>query len=142
MLCLDLDEFKNVNDTLGHPVGDALLRAVAARLRTCVREADTVARLGGDEFAVLQMDIDRPEDAGALAQRIIEVLNEPFDLGGHQVVIGSSIGIAMAPMTRAVCRTAYAQRRHGALPGEGGRPVGLSILRSADGCPAPGATPS
>ena len=97
VLCLDLDEFKNVNDTLGHPVGDALLRAVAARLRTCVREADTVARLGGDEFAVLQIDIDRPEDAGALAQRIIEVLNEPFDLGGHQVVIGSSIGIAMAP---------------------------------------------
>ena len=133
VLCLDLDEFKNVNDTLGHPVGDALLRAVAARLRTCVREADTVARLGGDEFAVLQIDIDRPEDAGALAQRIIEVLNEPFDLGGHQVVIGSSIGIAMAPHDGRSAEQLMRNAGHGALPGEGGRPVGLSILRSADG---------
>src|SRR5262245_10324870 len=97
VLCLDLDEFKNVNDTLGHPVGDTLLRAVSTRLRTCVRDADTVARLGGDEFAILQTDIGRPEDAGALAQRIINVLNDPFDVDGLQVVIGASIGIAMAP---------------------------------------------
>src|SRR5262249_21713189 len=97
VLCLDLDEFKSVNDTLGHPAGDTLLRAVSARLRSCVREADTVARLGGDEFSVLQTDIGRPEDAGALAQRIINVLDDPFDIEGHQVIIGASIGIAMAP---------------------------------------------
>jgi diguanylate cyclase (GGDEF)-like protein len=97
VLCLDLDQFKGVNDTLGHPVGDALLRAVSARLKACLRESDTVARLGGDEFAVLQTDLERPEDAGALAQRLIRLMEQPFELDDHQVVIGTSIGIAVAP---------------------------------------------
>ena len=97
MLCLDLDRFKQVNDTLGHPVGDALLRAVASRLRDCLRSCDMVARLGGDEFAIILAPLDRVEEAGTLAQRVIELLSKPYDLDGHQVVVGTSIGIALAP---------------------------------------------
>ncbi len=97
VLCLDLDRFKSVNDTLGHPVGDAVLRAVSERLQACLRETDVVARLGGDEFAVLQAGIERPEQAGALADRLIKAVSEPYDLMGHQIVIGTSIGISMAP---------------------------------------------
>ncbi len=97
VLCLDLDRFKQVNDTLGHPVGDDLLRAVAGRLADCLRNCDTVARLGGDEFAIIQAPLGRVEDAGVLAQRIIETLSEPYDLGGHKVVVGASVGIALAP---------------------------------------------
>ena len=97
VLCLDLDRFKSVNDTLGHPVGDELLRAVADRLSACVREVDTVARLGGDEFAVVQAGVGQAEEAGTLAARIVAALGEPYVLSGHNVVIGVSIGIALAP---------------------------------------------
>ncbi len=97
MLCVDLDRFKQVNDTLGHPVGDALLRAVAGRLRDCVRRSDTVARLGGDEFAVIQSPLATLEDASGLAQRIVNALSEPYTLGEHQLVIGASVGVALAP---------------------------------------------
>ncbi|MDO9714347.1 sensor domain-containing protein, partial [Paracraurococcus lichenis] len=97
VLCLDLDRFKEVNDTLGHPAGDALLRAVTERLRSELREVDTLARLGGDEFAVVQAGADQPHDATVLARRLVEVLGTPFDLDGHRVVIGTSIGIAFAP---------------------------------------------
>ncbi|MBV8836072.1 MAG: diguanylate cyclase, partial [Alphaproteobacteria bacterium] len=96
-LCLDLDQFKTVNDTLGHPVGDALLQAVAARLRACTGPADVVARLGGDEFAIVQASGDQPVAATTLAERIIDALSAPFEVQGHQVVIGVSIGIAVAP---------------------------------------------
>ena len=95
--CLDLDRFKTVNDTLGHPIGDALLKAAAERLRRCVREGDTVARLGGDEFAVVQTGLSDPSDATRLATRIVEALAKPFDLQGHQVVIGASVGVAISP---------------------------------------------
>jgi diguanylate cyclase (GGDEF)-like protein len=95
--CLDLDGFKSVNDTLGHHVGDTLLKEVAGRLRAAVREVDSVARLGGDEFAVVQVGAMQPEGATFLAQRIIEALTAPFQVDGHQVVIGTSIGIAIAP---------------------------------------------
>jgi len=98
VLYLDLDLFKNVNDTLGHPVGDALLKAVADRLRDCVRGIDSVARLGGDEFAVIQASIEQPSDAVTLAMRIGEALRAPFRLDGHEVVIDVSIGIAVAPL--------------------------------------------
>ena len=94
---LDLDDFKNINDTLGHPAGDKLLRQVADRLRTLVRGTDTIARMGGDEFAILQSGLAQPADATSLAQRVIEVVSEPYDIDGHQVVIGTSIGIAMGP---------------------------------------------
>jgi diguanylate cyclase (GGDEF)-like protein/PAS domain S-box-containing protein len=96
VLFLDLDRFKTVNDSLGHPIGDALLYAVTKRLKMAVRGTDTVARLGGDEFAIVQMGAE-PSDASDLAGRIIEAVSEPFDIRGHQVVIGVSIGIAVAP---------------------------------------------
>ena len=96
VFCLDLDRFKSVNDTLGHPVGDALLRAVSGRLQGCVRKSDLVARMGGDEFAIVQENASQPVDAIALARRIVESLSEPFDIDGHRVVIGTSVGIALA----------------------------------------------
>jgi diguanylate cyclase (GGDEF)-like protein/PAS domain S-box-containing protein len=97
VLCLDLDRFKSVNDTLGHPVGDELLKAVAERLRGSVREGDTIARLGGDEFALVQISDNLPHDATVLARRIGEVIKQPLELQGHQVVTDASIGIAIAP---------------------------------------------
>jgi diguanylate cyclase (GGDEF)-like protein len=97
VLCLDLDRFKSVNDTLGHPFGDELLRQVARRMSSCLREGDTIARLGGDEFAILQGNVSQPGDTIALAARLFEAAGAPFDLDGHQVVISVSIGIAMAP---------------------------------------------
>jgi diguanylate cyclase (GGDEF)-like protein len=97
VLMLDLDRFKEINDTLGHPVGDALLKVVARRLRSCTREAATVARLGGDEFAIIEDVTDPGIEAAALAERVQEALTATFDLGDHQVIIGTSIGIAVAP---------------------------------------------
>jgi diguanylate cyclase (GGDEF)-like protein len=96
VMFLDLDRFKGVNDSLGHPVGDALLCAVTERLLRVVRGVDTVARLGGDEFAIVQISA-RPTDASELAAEVIETFQEPFEVHGHQVIIGTSIGIAMAP---------------------------------------------
>jgi diguanylate cyclase (GGDEF)-like protein len=93
---VDLDQFKAVNDTLGHPGGDKLLKMVADRLRRLVRESDTVARMGGDEFAIVQVAAD-PTDATTLAQRIIGAMSEPFDIDGHQTSIGASVGIAVGP---------------------------------------------
>ncbi|MGH6811700.1 MAG: diguanylate cyclase domain-containing protein [Methylocella sp.] len=97
VLYLDLDKFKNVNDTLGHATGDKLLVAVAGRLRTCVRGSDMAARFGGDEFAVLQLRPAGPHEAGILAERIVTHLSEPYDIEGQQVLIGASAGIALAP---------------------------------------------
>jgi diguanylate cyclase (GGDEF)-like protein len=94
---LDLDHFKNVNDTLGHPAGDKLLQDVAARLRALARETDTIARMGGDEFAILQVAIGQPADATLLAQRVIQSVSVPYELEGRQVVIGTSVGIAVGP---------------------------------------------
>jgi diguanylate cyclase (GGDEF)-like protein/PAS domain S-box-containing protein len=97
VLILGLDNFKAVNDTLGHGVGDRLLRAVAMRLRSLLREEDIVARLNSDEFAVVQSGMMRPEDAGRLAKRLQEAIADPFLLEGHSIVINATIGIAMAP---------------------------------------------
>jgi diguanylate cyclase (GGDEF)-like protein len=94
---LDLDHFKTVNDTLGHPAGDQLLKMVTGRLQKLVRETDTVARMGGDEFAVLQVAIGQPADATALALRVIEAVSAPYTIDGQQVVIGTSVGIAVGP---------------------------------------------
>jgi diguanylate cyclase (GGDEF)-like protein len=95
VLCLDLDHFKDVNDTLGHPAGDQLLQRAAARLRRCLRQSDTLARLGGDEFMIIQSGGKQPQTAVNLAQRVIETLGEPFDLDGREVVVGCSIGIVI-----------------------------------------------
>ncbi|GJE26103.1 putative bifunctional diguanylate cyclase/phosphodiesterase [Methylobacterium organophilum] len=97
LLCLDLDKFKFVNDTLGHPAGDALLREAAERIAGCVRARDLVARLGGDEFAVLLAGPDAAAMAHAVAIRIIEILSLPFHLGGQESHVGASIGIACLP---------------------------------------------
>ena len=95
VLFLDLDNFKTVNDTLGHSVGDALLLAATGRLRECVRREDTIARLGGDEFTVLLEDMRDPSDAVRMAERIGESLAQPFELAGQQVFVSASIGIAL-----------------------------------------------
>ena len=97
VLYIDLDHFKNVNDSLGHPTGDELLRVVAGRLRGCVREGETVCRVGGDEFFIIQTGIADAADAERLARRITEAIRAPYDLNGHMVVIDASIGIALAP---------------------------------------------
>jgi diguanylate cyclase (GGDEF)-like protein/PAS domain S-box-containing protein len=97
VLMLGLDNFKAVNETLGHGTGDKLLRAVAKRLRSTLREADALARLNSDEFAIVQSGVARPEDAVLLAKRLLEAISESFLLDGHSVVIGASIGIAMSP---------------------------------------------
>ncbi len=97
VLLLDLDRFKGVNDTMGHPAGDALLKMTAQRLCRTVRETDTVARLGGDEFAIVQTLIGSRADVERLCARILDAIKEPFEIAGHGVDIGTSIGIAVAP---------------------------------------------
>jgi diguanylate cyclase (GGDEF)-like protein/PAS domain S-box-containing protein len=96
-LCIDLDNFKLVNDTLGHPIGDGLLQDVAARIERVLRQRDTAARLGGDEFAVLVPEMKSPQELAVLAQRLIDVISEPYVIEGHMVTVGSTIGIAVAP---------------------------------------------
>lgn len=96
-LSLDLDHFKSVNDTLGHPVGDLMLKAVADRMKSCVRDEDLVARLGGDEFALVQVPSPQAPELPALASRLIETVGAPYEIDGNQIVIGLSIGIALAP---------------------------------------------
>jgi diguanylate cyclase (GGDEF)-like protein len=97
VFALDLDDFRPVNETMGHGVGDELLVAVANRLTACVREVDCVARLGADEFIVVQRGTDRPEDAAVLARRIIETVTAPYILSSHEISVGLTIGITLAP---------------------------------------------
>jgi diguanylate cyclase (GGDEF)-like protein/PAS domain S-box-containing protein len=97
VMMFGLDNFKAVNDALGHGAGDKLLRGVAKRLRSTLREEDALARLNSDEFAIVQRGVSRPEDAVLLAKRLLEAIGEPYLLDGHSVVIGASIGIAMSP---------------------------------------------
>ena len=97
VLCLDLDRFKAVNDNLGHPVGDALLKQVGERLLSCVRQGDPVARLGGDEFAIIQASARDPNQTESLARRIVETVGNPYYIEGHRLEISTSIGITLAP---------------------------------------------
>ncbi len=97
LLFIDLDRFKQVNDTLGHDAGDELLRKTSQRLEHCVRESDLIARLGGDEFAIILSHVDSLEIAAHLADRIVHSLSEEFDIMGHQVLIGASVGVANYP---------------------------------------------
>ena len=97
VLCLDLDHFKAVNDTLGHPVGDMLLKQVGKRLLSCVRHGDIVARLGGDEFAIVQTSVRDPSQTESLAARIVETVGAPYEIDGNRIDIGTSIGVTLAP---------------------------------------------
>jgi diguanylate cyclase (GGDEF)-like protein len=97
VLCVALNRFKSINDSLGHSGGDALLVEVTKRLRECVRSSDAVGRLGGDEFVILLASVHDQEDVSALAQRVIADLSKPFDILGHSVIVGASVGVAMAP---------------------------------------------
>jgi diguanylate cyclase (GGDEF)-like protein len=97
LLMLDLDQFKDVNDTLGHPAGDDLIRSVAEGLRACACETDLIARIGGDEFAIIQRSIQRSDDAASLARCVVNAVSRPHDIRGDRVVVGVSAGIALAP---------------------------------------------
>jgi diguanylate cyclase (GGDEF)-like protein/PAS domain S-box-containing protein len=97
VMFIDLDHFKTINDTLGHTAGDELLLEMARRLRECVRDDDTVARLGGDEFTIILAELRQPEDALAVAQKILEAVQEPLRIGGVPIVVSASIGIALYP---------------------------------------------
>ena len=118
LLFIDLDDFKVVNDSLGHPTGDLLLQAVTERLLGVVRPFDTVARLGGDEFAVLIEDLTGPEEAVLVAERFLEELAVSFDLEGTAIVIGASVGIAVAGAAATSCERPAPRggRRH--VPGQ------------------------
>jgi diguanylate cyclase (GGDEF)-like protein/PAS domain S-box-containing protein len=97
VMFLDLDRFKNVNDSLGHSVGDELLREVARRLRACVRASDTVSRLGGDEFVVLMPEVRDANDAAVAAQKVLEAVGRPYSIGGHELVSTPSVGVSVYP---------------------------------------------
>jgi diguanylate cyclase (GGDEF)-like protein len=97
VLCIDLDHFKGINDTLGHAMGDAVLKQVSARLWGTTRETDVLARLGGDEFSLLLKPIEGPREAAMVAERIVKAIAAPFSINGHHILIGASVGIAMAP---------------------------------------------
>ncbi|HEY9011369.1 MAG TPA: EAL domain-containing protein [Devosia sp.] len=97
VLSIDLDHFKAVNETLGHAIGDKVLKQASARLWGSTRETDVLARLGGDEFALLLRPISKPEDAATIAERITRTMSTPFNIDGHQIELGASVGIALAP---------------------------------------------
>ena len=98
VLCLDLDHFKEINDSLGHAAGDLLIKGCGERFVACLREIDTVARLGGDEFGVVQSGVERVADVQRLADRLLGCLDAPFALDGHEVIVSASIGVAIVPM--------------------------------------------
>ena len=142
LLFLDLDQFKAVNDTLGHPVGDELLQAVAERLVGQLRETDTVARLGGDEFAIVQSRIEKPTEATAFASRLIELLEAPFEVAWPSDRHRHQYRHCLRAAGRHGCRPVAAQRRPRAVSRQVGRPRRLSAVPRRDGCTDAGAAPA
>ena len=140
VLCVDLDNFKSVNDTLGHPFGDLLLQSVAARLRAELREQDTIARLGGDEFAILQADVEQARRRSAICWRGCSPSSASrYDLDGHHVTVGASIGVALAPGDGddpdRLLKNADMALYRAKAEGKGSVP----LLRAGDGCARAGA---
>ncbi|WP_189446896.1 sensor domain-containing protein [Cognatilysobacter xinjiangensis] len=109
VLYIDLDKFKPINDTLGHPVGDRVLQEVSARLKACVREDDTVSRQGGDEFVLLLQRLADPRDAARVAEKLIRSVEQPIMLDGHELRVGASVGIALYPQDSREARTLMKQ---------------------------------
>ncbi len=140
VLSLDLDHFKAVNDTLGHPIGDRLLQEAAQRMQSCLRDGDIVARLGGDEFAILQVPVEKPADVTALATRLIEVVGAPYDLDNRPVSVGVSIGIALAPSDGDEPDTLIKNADLALYRAKSRRGRCLPLLRSRNGCAHAGAS--
>ena len=139
VLYLDLDHFKSVNDTLGHPIGDQLLKAIAERLSSCIDGCDTVARIGGDEFAIIQSNIESPSELAMLARLICDVVKAPYNIQGHVVIVETVDRHCDRAERRHRRRRTAEERRHGALRRQGRRPRHLLLLRSRDGCAHEGA---
>ena len=129
LLYLDLDNFKRVNDTLGHQVGDSLLREVADRITACVRQEDTVARPGGDEFTILLNQVSSPADAGLVAEKILQQLREPKEIDGHPLIVTTSIGITVLPNDGKDSNALMSNGRPGDVQGQRTGPKQFPILQ-------------
>ena len=141
LLMLDLDRFKQVNDTLGHNAGDKLVQEVGERLRSLLRETDTVARIGGDEFAIVQVSPKGEADVRRLCERIISVIRKPFIIGDREARVGVSIGAVFATQGGRRSLRAAAQGRHHHVPRQGGGPRLLPHLHRGDGRRRPAPRP-
>jgi len=128
VLFVDLDHFKRVNDTMGHAMGDRLLSEMASRLQRLLRSSDMLARLGGDEFVAVLEKLDHPNDAASVARKLIEEVARPYQLGGNELSVGASVGIALVPGKRRQRRHHAEKRRHGDVPGQGGGSKQLPFL--------------
>ena len=140
VLYIDIDEFKSVNDALGHPIGDELLKGVADRLRGCLGDTDVAARLGGDEFAVIQTAIKDRSETTRLVDEIHWAIRQPLDCMGHLITADASIGIALAPVRRGGPRPFAEECGPRALRRQGRRTADLPVLRGRHGSPSQGAT--
>ncbi len=147
VMFLDLDRFKTVNDSLGHSVGDKLLREVSSRLQSCMRASDTVSRLGGDEFVILMPNVTDPEDVAVTARKVLDAVAHPYSIDGHELVSTPSIGISVYPGDGAdvdtLLRNADAAMYHAKETG----PQQLPVLhpgheRAGARAPVPGAQPA
>ena len=132
VLFLDLDRFKVINDSLGHSVGDELLRQVAERIQEYVREGDTVARLGGDEFTLLVPGISAEEDAAKIAKKVCDAIHDPFWIDGRELFVTTSLGVAVYPSDGHDAEIARPQRRLRDVPGQGAGPRQLPALHPGD----------
>ena len=130
VLCIDLDLFKNVNDLFGHPTGDRLLQRVADRMRGAVGAGNIAARLGGDEFAIVLASEVSANEVSGYSAALIGILSRPYDIDGMEIVIGASIGIALAPDDGAQQRRVDAQRRHGVVPGKNPKAAACTVSSS------------
>ena len=129
LLFLDLDGFKHINDSLGHLIGDKLLKSIAARLVHCVRASDTVSRQGGDEFVVLLAEVKQSSDVAITAKKILQAVAEPHSIDQHDLHVTTSIGLSVYPDDGLDAET-HQECRHGDVPGQGKRPAELSVFQT------------